>query len=77
MGATDDQVIWEYAKSHDMTIVSKDEDFQLMADRQGSIQVVWVRLGNCRKAALLQAFATLLPDLRTLLDDGGSVIEIR
>ena len=79
MGATDDQVIWEYAKSHDMTIVSKDEDFQLMADRQGSIppQVVWVRLGNFRKAALLQAFATLQPDLRTLLDDGGSVIEIR
>ena len=77
MGATDDQVIWEYAKSHDMTIVSKDEDFQLMADRQGSIQVVWVRLGDFRKAALLQAFATLQPDLRTLLDDGGSVIEIR
>ena len=77
MGATDDQVIWEYAKSHDMTIVSKDEDFLLMADRQGSIQVVLVRLGNCRKAALLQAFATLLPDLRTLLDDGESVIEIR
>jgi predicted nuclease of predicted toxin-antitoxin system len=79
MGATDDRVIWEYAKAHDMTIVTKDEDFQLMADRQGSIppQVVWVRLGNSRKAALLQAFATLLPDLRTLLDDGGSVIEIR
>jgi predicted nuclease of predicted toxin-antitoxin system len=79
MGATDDRVIWEYAKAHDMTIVTKDEDFQLMADRQGSIppRVVWVRLGNCRKAALLQAFATLLPDLRTLLDDGGRVIEIR
>lgn len=79
MGATDDRAIWEYAKSHDMAIVTKDEDFQLMADRQGNIppQVVWVRLGNCRKAALLQAFATLLPDLRTLLDDGGSVIEIR
>lgn len=79
MGATDDRVIWEYAKAHDMTIATKDEDFQLMADRQGSIppQVVWVRLGNCRKAALLQAFASLLPDLRTLLDDGGSVIEIR
>jgi predicted nuclease of predicted toxin-antitoxin system len=79
MGATDDRAIWEYAKSHDMAIVTKDEDFPLMADRQGSIppQVVWVRLGNCRKAALLQAFATLLPDLRRLLDDGGSVIEIR
>ncbi len=79
MGATDDWVIWEYAKVHDMAIVTKDEDFPLMADRQGSIppRVVWVRLGNCRKAALLQAFATLLSDLRTLLDDGGSVIEIR
>ena len=47
MGATDDRVIWEYAKAHDMAIVTKDEDFQLMADRQGSIppRVVWVRLG--------------------------------
>lgn len=79
MGATDDRVIWEHAKTHGMTIVTKDEDFPLMADRQGSIppQVVWVRLGNCRKAALLQAFTALLPDLRALLEDGGSVIEIR
>jgi predicted nuclease of predicted toxin-antitoxin system len=79
MGATADRVIWEHAKAHGMVILTKDEDFPLMADRQGSIppQVVWVRLGNCRKAALLQAFVSLLPDLRTLLDDGGSVIEIR
>jgi predicted nuclease of predicted toxin-antitoxin system len=50
-----------------------------MADRQGKIppQVVWVRLGNCRKTALLQAFTTVLPQLRALLDEGGRVIEIR
>lgn len=79
MGAAADRVIWEHAKAHGMAIVTKDEDFPLMADKQGSIppQVVWVRLGNCRKAALLQAFTPLLPDLRALLDDGGSVIEIR
>ncbi len=79
MGATDDRVIWKHAKTHGVVIVTKDEDFPLMADRQGSIppQVVWVRLGNCRKAVLLQAFATLLPDLTTLLEQGGSVIEIR
>jgi predicted nuclease of predicted toxin-antitoxin system len=79
MGATADRAIWEHAKAHDMIIVTKDEDFPLMADRWGSIpsQVVWVPLGNCRKAALLHAFGSLLPDLRTLLDDGGSVIEIR
>lgn len=79
MAATEDRVIWEHAKNHGMTIVTKDEDFPLMADRQGSIppQVIWVRLGNCRKAALLEAFAAVLPDLRALLDQGGSVIEIR
>ncbi|MDP2833989.1 MAG: DUF5615 family PIN-like protein [Pseudomonadota bacterium] len=79
MGATDHRVIWEHAKKHGMTSVTKDEDFPLMADRQGSIppQVVWVRLGNCRKAILLHAFTALLPDLRVLLEAGGSVIEIR
>ncbi len=79
MGATDDRVIWNHAETQGMVIVTKDEDFPLMADRQGSIplQVVWVRLSNCRKAALLQAFAALLPDLRALLEQGGSVIEIR
>ncbi len=79
MGATADRMIWEHAKAHGMVIVTKDEDFPLLADKQGSIppQVVWVRLGNCRKAVLLQVFAALLPDLRALLEQGGSVIEIR
>lgn len=79
MGATADRMIWEHAKTHGMAIVTKDEDFPLLADRQGSIppQVVWVRLGNCRKAALLKAFASLMPDLRALLEQGSSVIEIR
>ena len=47
----DDRVIWQYAKERGMTIVTKDEDFQAFANRQRSIppQVVWVRLGNCRK----------------------------
>lgn len=79
MEASDDREIWAYGKSNQLTIVTKDEDFPLMADRQGSTppQVVWVRLGNCRKAALLDAFAAVLPELRALLDEGRSVIEIR
>lgn len=79
MDTTDDRAIWEYARAHGIGIVTKDADFPLMADRQGNIppQVVWVRLGNCRKTALLQAFATMLPQLRALLDEGGRVIEIR
>jgi predicted nuclease of predicted toxin-antitoxin system len=46
-----DDAIWEYAKARHLTIITKDEDFEALANRQGSIppQVVWVRLGNCRK----------------------------
>lgn len=79
LDTVDDRVIWEHAKSHHLIIVTKDEDFPLMADRQGSIppQIVWVRLGNCRKTALLSAFTAVLPDLKALLETGQSVIEIR
>ncbi len=79
MGSTDDRAIWEHARAHGLGIVTKDADFPLMVDRQGSIptQLVWVRLGNCRKTAWLHAFTSLLPQLQALLDEGGRVIEIR
>lgn len=79
MEASDDRAIWELAKSEQMVIVTKDEDFPLMADRQvrHSPQVVWVRIGNCRKAALLANFSAILSDLRNFLEEGKGVIEIR
>ncbi len=79
MGAADDRTIWEYAKAHGLTIITKDEDFQALANRQSSIppQVVWVRLGNCRKLALLEAFSKMLPALRESLAAGDAVVEIR
>ena len=74
-----DQIIWEYAKARSLTIISKDEDFEALANRQGSIppQVVWVRLGNCRKRALLDAFSRILSSLKELLGTGDAVVEIR
>ena len=75
----DDRIIWQNARENGLAIITKDEDFQALAIRQGSIppQVVWVRLGNCRKAALLEAFGKLLPALRDVLDAGDPVVEIR
>ena len=56
--AATDRTIWQYALERGLTIITKDEDFQALANHQGGIppQVVWVRLGNCRKATLLEAF---------------------
>lgn len=79
MDAADDRIIWQYAKERGLTIVSKDEDFQALANWQRSIppQVVWVRLGNCRKSVLLEVFSKILPDLREILASGVAVVEIR
>ena len=77
--ADDDRSIWQYAKERSLTIISKDEDFQALANRQGAIppQAVWVRLGNCRKPALLEAFSRILPALHESLAAGEAVVEIR
>ena len=71
--------IWQYAKERSLTIITKDEDFQALVNRQAGIppQVVWVRLGNCRKVVLLEAFSKLLPALRDSLAAGDAVVEIR
>ena len=77
--AADDRIIWRYAKERSLTILTKDEDFQIFANRQGSIppQVVWVRLGNCRKTRLLDVFSRITPSLRESLAEGNAVVEIR
>lgn len=74
-----DQTIWKHAKKESLVIVSKDEDFAQLADRQMSIppQVLWIRLGNCRKAALLNAIADVLPQIRVQLQEGHAVVEVR
>lgn len=67
------------ARKEGLVIVTKDEDFAQLADRQTTIppQVLWIRLGNCRKAALLKAFADILPQIREQLQEGHAVVEVR
>jgi predicted nuclease of predicted toxin-antitoxin system len=44
----DDSDIWEYAKLHNLTIVSKDSDFQQRSLLYGSPpKFIWLRVGNC------------------------------
>ncbi len=44
----EDKEIWEYAKTNDFVIVSKDTDFQQRSLFFGHPpKVVWLRVGNC------------------------------
>ena len=56
LSSAKDIEICQYAAEHAQVIVTKDEDFSRQAIQpRAAIQVVWVRLGNCRKSVLLAA----------------------
>ena len=43
-----DAEIWDYARDHGLTIVSKDSDFHQASFLKGSPpKVIWIRRGNC------------------------------
>lgn len=63
-----DTVVWDHARRHGLTIVSKDKDFHARSIVVGPPpQVVWLRLGNCTVNALvdvLRAHAAVIEDFR-------------
>lgn len=73
-----DTQIWKHAEANGLVLITKDEDFPRRAAVPGAIvQVLWVRLGNCRTPALLSAFDSLLGQVLKALQAGNRVVEIR
>ena len=55
LNSASDSVVWEYAKSHGLTIVSKDSDFQERSVLWGSPpKVIWLRIPNCKSAEVVE-----------------------
>ncbi len=78
MADTSDQVIWQHARDNRAVIISKDADFVTLAtlDDDGP-PVVWIRLGNTRRQALLDWFNPLFPEIVAALEQGEKLIEIK
>jgi predicted nuclease of predicted toxin-antitoxin system len=48
MKATNDPIVWDYAKDNNLIIVSKDADMHDLSLVLGNPpKVIWLRLGNC------------------------------
>ena len=64
MTAAEDSMLWEFAKTHDLVIVSKDSDFQQRSLLHGSPpKFIWLRLGNCsvtESAELLRRYSAAI-----------------
>jgi len=62
---TSDGEIFEYAREHGFTILSKDSDFrQLSFVRGAPPKVVWLRVGNCTVGELREMLRTHGEQLR-------------
>lgn len=72
-----DGEIWKQAAATGSVIVTKDEDFaQRRAVSIAGPQILWVRLPNTRRQALLDAFAALWRDIVAAVERGEPVVEI-
>ncbi len=72
-----DTVIWSFALQGEWAILSKDEDF---ARRRASTAVgpavIWIRLPNTRRRALLIWFEEVLPAILAALENGETLVEV-
>jgi predicted nuclease of predicted toxin-antitoxin system len=73
-----DATLWTFCTHDNRVLVSKDEDFVFLANRQGDKgRLIWVRLGNCRNPALLDAFDRVHDQLIAAIESGQRIVEVR
>jgi predicted nuclease of predicted toxin-antitoxin system len=77
LGEAEDNRIWAYAKQVNPIIITKDENFIVLAsfDPNGP-PIVWVRLGNTTIQALLFWFEPFLPTILSSLEEGNKLVEL-
>jgi predicted nuclease of predicted toxin-antitoxin system len=68
--ASADLTLWEYARQHDLVIVTKDEDFHRLSVMHGPPpKVVWIRLGNCSTDDIVRLMLKRRADVESFLLD--------
>nr|WP_291037557.1 DUF5615 family PIN-like protein [Herbiconiux sp.] len=73
-----DRELWHYALEHSAVLVTKDEDFPSMLALGGeSPAIVWIRVGNTRRHALIEWFEPLVDTVVDMIDAGNDLVELR
>ena len=78
LGDANDGAICRYAGLQERIVISKDQDFFFFATRpEANIRLIWVRLGNCRTATLLESLERAWPQIEIAFKGGDRIVEIR
>ncbi len=77
MMESSDGMIWDYALQDNRIIITKDEDFQMRASVSTDFPIIiWVRIGNCTRKALLTFFDKKWEKIKSELETGAQLIEL-
>jgi predicted nuclease of predicted toxin-antitoxin system len=78
LGQVDDRTLWNLAFEEERIMISKDEDFFILAMRpKDSGRLLWLRMGNCRTTDLLTTLNHCWNDIEQAFVDGQRVVEVR
>jgi predicted nuclease of predicted toxin-antitoxin system len=73
-----DTAIARIANDSGAVLVSRDADFVLFSkDGLLTVPLIWVRLGNLRRAAMASAIRARLPALVVAIEAGAPIVEVR
>ena len=71
-----DARVRDEARARGAVIFTKDEDFAVWRVLNGGPPIVWLRLGNTRRAPLLARVEAEFPAILAALERGDTLIEI-
>jgi predicted nuclease of predicted toxin-antitoxin system len=72
LGGAKDEAIWEYAKNHSLTIVSKDSDFEERSLFLGAPpKFVWIHTRNCTTLQVEKLLRAAFTTVKRFIDEGN------
>lgn len=78
LGKADDLTLWQQACDEERIMISKDEDFFILAMRpKDKGRLLWLRIGNCRTTDLLSLLNRRWSEISQAFEDGQQIVELR
>jgi predicted nuclease of predicted toxin-antitoxin system len=72
-----DKDIYSAARDANAIVMTKDEDFSILLERQGPPpKIIWITCGNTSNAHLQTILLRSLPSAIAALEEGASLVEI-
>jgi predicted nuclease of predicted toxin-antitoxin system len=72
-----DETIWQYAEKYQAVVITKDSDYLPFPSSHSTAQLIHFTGGNMTTKAMIERFATQLPQIIEALLAGEKTVEIR